>query len=151
LVLLGHSNEIKTAVISNKAKDFLFVMLSCAAGSMDALSVASALSGNTVVLGASLVQGESTKALLGIFVFVGYIPGAALAAFLLRQEKQERPKWTRWVTQILGIEVISLLILALGTYVNHNYSSFNIGLVTLVFLLPSQWESNMPVLNKSIE
>jgi uncharacterized membrane protein YoaK (UPF0700 family) len=70
------------------------VVLSCAAGSVDALSLfglggvfASALSGNTVVLAASLVQGQSTKALLGIFVFVGYIVGAALAAFLLRQER----------------------------------------------------------------
>ena len=55
---------------------------------MDALSLfglggvfVSGLSGNTIVLGASLAQGESTKALLGIFVFIGYILGAPLAVF----------------------------------------------------------------------
>jgi hypothetical protein len=70
------------------------VVLACVAGSVDALSVfglggvfTSLLSGNTIVLAAYLVQGHSTKALLGIFVFVGYIPGAALAALFLKQEK----------------------------------------------------------------
>ena len=69
------------------------ILLTCAAGSMDALSLfglggvfASGLSGNTIVLGASLAQGESTKALLGIFIFIGYILGAALTTFLLRKE-----------------------------------------------------------------
>jgi hypothetical protein len=38
------------------------------------------------VPGASLAQGESTKALLGIFIFIGYILGTALATFLLRKE-----------------------------------------------------------------
>ena len=59
------------------------ILLTCADGSMDALSLfglggvfASGLSGNTIVLEASLAQGESTKALLGIFIFIGYILGA---------------------------------------------------------------------------
>ena len=38
------------------------------------------------MLGASLAQGESTGALLGILIFIGYILGAALATFLLRKE-----------------------------------------------------------------
>ena len=100
------------------------MVLTCVAGSVDALSVfglggvfTSLLSGNTIVLAASLVQGQSTKALLGIFVFVGYIPGAALAAFFLRQEKRNILEWTNRLTQTLGIEVILLLTLVLGTLV----------------------------------
>jgi uncharacterized membrane protein YoaK (UPF0700 family) len=45
----------------------------------------SLLSGNTIVLAAYVVQGHSTRALLGIFVFVGYLPGEALATYLLRK------------------------------------------------------------------
>jgi hypothetical protein len=43
--------------------------------------------------------------LLAIFVFVGYIPGAALAALFLKQEKHNT-EWTKRVTQTLGIEAI---------------------------------------------
>ena len=84
---MDHS-KIEAPAISSNTRDFLFVVLTCVVGSVDAISVfglggvfTSLLSGNTIVLAAYLVQGHSTKALLGIFVFVGYIPGAALAAF----------------------------------------------------------------------
>jgi uncharacterized membrane protein YoaK (UPF0700 family) len=86
------------------------------------------------VLAASLVQGQSTKALLGIFVFVGYIVGAALAAFLLRQERHNTPGWSSQVTYTLGIQLFLLLALFFGTYANYNYSSLNTGLVSLVLI-----------------
>ena len=64
------SPEIAPAISSN-TRDFLFVVLTCVAGSIDALSVfglggvfTSLLSGNTIVLAAYLIQGHSTKALL---------------------------------------------------------------------------------------
>jgi uncharacterized membrane protein YoaK (UPF0700 family) len=69
--------QVQLPEIPNNIRDLLSILLTCAAGSMDALSLfglggvfASGLSGN-IVLGASLAQGESTKALLGIFIFVG--------------------------------------------------------------------------------
>lgn len=81
-------------MISDKTKDLLLVVLTVASGTIDALGYfalggifISALSGTTVVLGASLVQGQSTRAALGIFVFIGYILGAVMAAYLLREEK----------------------------------------------------------------
>jgi uncharacterized membrane protein YoaK (UPF0700 family) len=130
-------SKIKAPAISSNTRDFLFVVLTCVAGSVDALSVfglggvfTSLLSGNTIVLAAYLVQGHSMKALLAIFVFVGYIPGAALAAFFLKQEKHNT-EWTKRVTQTLGIEAIFLMILVVGTYFSHNYSSFNMYLVFL--------------------
>lgn len=117
-------NQFSLSVISNNIRDLLSVLLTCAAGSMDALSLfglggvfASGLSGNTIVLGASLAQGESTKALLGIFIFIGYILGAALAYFLLRVERHN-----------------TLLALFFGIYANHDYSSFNDGLVSLLLI-----------------
>jgi len=116
------------------------VVLACVAGSVDALSVfglggvfTSLLSGNTILLAAYLVQGHSTKVLLAIFVFVGYIPGAALAALFLKQEKHNT-EWTKRVTQTLGIEAIFLMVLLVGTYFSHNYSSFNMYLVFLAAL-----------------
>jgi uncharacterized membrane protein YoaK (UPF0700 family) len=134
---LDQCKKIAPAISSN-TRDFLFVVLTCVAGSVNALSVfglggvfTSLLSGNTIVLAAYLVQGHSTKALLGIFVFVGYIPVAALAALFLKQEKHNT-EWTKRVTQTLGIEAIFLMVL--GTYFSHNYSSFNIYLVFLAAL-----------------
>ncbi|MGB8933486.1 MAG: YoaK family protein [Candidatus Nitrosopolaris sp.] len=136
---LDQSKKIAPAISSN-TRDFLFVVLTCVAGSVDALSVfglggvfTSLLSGNTIVLAAYLVQGHSTKALLGIFAFVGYIPGAALAALFLKQEKHNT-EWTKRVTQTLGIEAIFLMVLVVGTYFSHNYSSFNVYLVFLAAL-----------------
>jgi uncharacterized membrane protein YoaK (UPF0700 family) len=133
-------SKIKAPAISSNTRDFLFVVLTCVAGSVDALSVfglggvfTSLLSGNTIVLAAYLVQGHSTKALLGIFVFVGYIPGAALAALFLKQEKHNT-EWTKRVTQTFGIEAIFLMVLVVGTYFSHNNSSFNIYLVFLAAL-----------------
>jgi uncharacterized membrane protein YoaK (UPF0700 family) len=133
IVSLDHS-KIKAPAISDNTRDLLFVVLTSAAGSVDALSLfglggvfASALSGNTVVLGASLVQGESMRAYLGIIVFVGYILGAALAAFLLRQEIRSTVGWSTRVTRTLGIELILLLGLFLSTYLDS-------GLVFLVLL-----------------
>jgi uncharacterized membrane protein YoaK (UPF0700 family) len=113
-------NQFSLSVISNNIRDLLSVLLTCAAGSMDALSLfglggvfASGLSG----VNASLAQGESTKALLGIFIFIGYILGAALAYFLLRVERHN-----------------TLLALFFGIYANHDYSSFNDGLVSLLLI-----------------
>jgi uncharacterized membrane protein YoaK (UPF0700 family) len=133
--------EIQPPVISNNVRDLLSVLLTCAAGSMDALSLfglggvfASGLSGNTIVLGASLAQGESTKALLGIFIFIGYILGAALAVFLLRGERHNTERLSSKVTYTLGIELVLLLTLFFGIYINHDYSSFNVGLVSLLIV-----------------
>ena len=117
------------------------MVLTCVAGSVDALSVfglggvfTSLLSGNSILLAAYLVQGHPTKVLLGIFVFVGYRPGEALATRLLRREKGNKLELTKRVTQTLGIEAIPLFALVVGTYFNHNYSLFHIGSVALVFL-----------------
>lgn len=117
------------------------VLLTCAAGRTNALSLfglggvfASGLSGNTIVLGASLAQGESTKALLGIFIFIGYILGAALAVFLLREERHNMLGLNTKVTYTLGIEMVLLLALFFGIYANHDFSSFNIGLVSLLII-----------------
>jgi uncharacterized membrane protein YoaK (UPF0700 family) len=59
---LDHS-KIEAPAISSNTRDFLFVVLICVAGSVDALSVfglegvfTSLLSGNTIVLAAYLVQ-----------------------------------------------------------------------------------------------
>jgi uncharacterized membrane protein YoaK (UPF0700 family) len=130
-----------TPVISDKIKDLLLVMLTIASGTIDALGYfglggifISALSGTTVVLGASLVQGQSTRALLGIFVFIGCIKGAAMAAFILRKERKNAPSWSARVTYTLGIELALLLVLFLGTYFNHNYSTLHIGLISLLLV-----------------
>jgi uncharacterized membrane protein YoaK (UPF0700 family) len=86
------------------------------------------------VLGASLAQGESTKTLLGIFIFIGYILGATLAYFLLRVERHNSLGLSTKVIYTLGIEMVLLLALFFGIYANHDFSSFNIGLVSLLLI-----------------
>ncbi|MFZ0511922.1 MAG: DUF1275 family protein [Candidatus Nitrosopolaris sp.] len=67
--------KVAAPALSNNSKDFLFVVLTCVVGSVDALSVfalggvfTSLLSGNTIVLSAYLVKGQSTRALLVVVV-----------------------------------------------------------------------------------
>jgi len=74
------------------------------------------------VLGASLAQGESTKALIGIFIFIGYILGAVLATLLLRNDRPDIAKLSNKFIYTLGIEMNLLFALIFGIYTNRDFS-----------------------------
>jgi hypothetical protein len=74
------------------------------------------------VLGASLAQGESTKASIGISIFIGYILGAALATLLLRIERPDIAKLSNKFIYTLGIEMNLLFALIFGIYTNRDFS-----------------------------
>jgi uncharacterized membrane protein YoaK (UPF0700 family) len=101
--------------ISDNSRDVFLLLLAIAAGGMDALGLlalgnvfTSALSGNTILLGIAVAQGHLGEAFLCSVVFLGFIPGAIMAAVFLRS----RPKSSHWswrITLALAIEWIVLL------------------------------------------
>jgi uncharacterized membrane protein YoaK (UPF0700 family) len=68
-----------------KPQDAILVLLSVAAGGIDALSFfalgafTSAMSGNTILLGLALAQGKIRAASSSLFAFAGYVLGVAAA------------------------------------------------------------------------
>lgn len=102
--------------ISDGTRDIFLLLLALAAGCMDALGLlglggvfTSALSGNTILLGIAVAQGKLGEAFLCSVVFLGFIPGAIIAAAYLRS----RPKSSRWswrITFALGMELLILLV-----------------------------------------
>lgn len=129
----------QSSVISDRSRDILFVVLTSISGTLDALGFfglggifISALSGNTVVLAASLIQGESTTAILGISVFGGYLCGASLAAFLFKRKANNDKGWDIEVTYILGIELIVLLLLFTQSYFHRFDSYLNLDSILMV-------------------
>ena len=63
-----------------------------------------------------MAQGESTKASIGISIFIGYILGAALATFLLRNERPDTAKLSNKVIYTLGVAMVLLFALIFGIY-----------------------------------
>jgi len=91
------------------------LVLAMAAGGMDAFSLlglgnvfVSALSGNTILLGIALMEGQLDEALLCSSVFLGFVVGAVLAAHLLRIPPK-RSHWNARVAQVVLLESFVLL------------------------------------------
>lgn len=87
---------------------------------MDALSLlclgnvfTSALSGNTVLLGIAIVQGQVKEAVLCSTVFLGFIPGAIMGAVFLRSVPGNS-QWNPRITSALAIESVVLITFVLG-------------------------------------
>lgn len=104
-------------------RDRFLLLLACAAGGIDALGLiglggvfASALSGNTVLLGIALVQGRLEEAVLCSTVFLGFVPGTVAGALLLRPVPKNAP-WTGRITAAITIEAAALLLLVLGFFI----------------------------------
>ncbi|WP_172602266.1 YoaK family protein [Candidatus Nitrosocosmicus franklandus] len=132
--------ERPSSRISDRSRDLLFIVLTCVSGTVDSLGFfglggifISALSGNTVVLAASIIQGESTTTMLGISVFVGYLSGASLAAFLFKRKANNNEMgWDTQVTYILGIELIVLVLLFAQSYFHRFDSYLNVESIIMV-------------------
>jgi uncharacterized membrane protein YoaK (UPF0700 family) len=106
--------------VHERRRDQLLLVLACAAGAMDALSLlglggvfTSALSGNTILLGIAIIHGRLEEAILCSSVFLGFIPGAIFAAHLLRTIPKGTP-WTSRITAALAIESLMLLAVVVG-------------------------------------
>lgn len=95
-------------------RDGMLLMLTWAAGSVDAISYlglghvfTAMMTGNTVLLGLAIGQGQVLAALRSVIALAGFCLGAAVGAFIV--ERDEKPEdWPPVVTGALALEGITL-------------------------------------------
>ncbi len=92
----------------------MLLMLTWAAGSVDAISYlglghvfTAMMTGNTVLLGLALGQGEVLAALRSILALGGFVAGAAVGAMLVERDEKQG-EWPPAVTGALALEGVVL-------------------------------------------
>ena len=96
----------------------MLLVLTWAAGSVDAISYfglghvfTAMMTGNTVLLGLALAQGEVLAALRSILALVGFSVGVFVGALIVERESQP-PDWPAVVTNAIALEAAILGIFA---------------------------------------
>lgn len=122
------------------ARDALVVLLAVASGFVDALGYVGLgrvftanMTGNTILLGLAIGQGEVTAALRSVAALVGFILGVVLASLIV-EGTREKGIWPTTVTAALAGEGIVLLVFTLwGTIASSGAASGTI--VALIVVL----------------
>ncbi len=103
-------------LVSERARDMLVLILAFGSGCMDAFAILalggvfiSALTGNTVLLGISIVQGDYERAVASILVFAAFIPGTLVGTKILRSA-QPGPHWSRQMTNAMALEAVLIFV-----------------------------------------
>jgi len=101
-------------------RDGMLLLLTCAAGSVDAISYlglghvfTAMMTGNTVLLGLAVAQGQATAALRSLLALGGFAAGVLIAAMIVEQD-QKKEDWPPVVTRALAVEGVVLLIFTVG-------------------------------------
>jgi uncharacterized membrane protein YoaK (UPF0700 family) len=96
----------------------MLLALTWAAGNIDAISYfglghvfTAMMTGNTVLLGLALAQGEVLAALRSILALVGFSVGVFVGALIVERESQPQD-WPAVVTNAIGLEAVILAIFA---------------------------------------
>ena len=99
-------------------RDAMLLALTWAAGSVDAISYLSLghvftamMTGNTVLLGLALAQGEILAAVRSIVALLGFALGVALGALIVERDETEE-EWPAPVTAALVVEGFLLAVFA---------------------------------------
>jgi uncharacterized membrane protein YoaK (UPF0700 family) len=97
----------------------MLLILTWAAGCVDAISYlglghvfTAMMTGNTVLLGLALAQGEILAALRSIVALLGFAAGVAAGAMIL-ERSDEDGRWPRAVTKALALEALFLALFSL--------------------------------------
>jgi uncharacterized membrane protein YoaK (UPF0700 family) len=100
----------------------MLLTLTWAAGSVDAISYlglghvfTAMMTGNTVLLGLALAQGEGWAVLRSIIALVGFAAGAAVGAWIVERDG-ERAEWPPAVTGALALEGGALVLFSVVWY-----------------------------------
>src|SRR5215211_3780977 len=107
-----------------KVRNAMLVLLSVAAGGVDAVSYlglghifTANMTGNTVLLGLSLGQAHWQTALRSGVALLGFIIGVAVGTVIASGDRQERHAvWPIMVTVTLAVELAFIAAFALGFY-----------------------------------
>jgi uncharacterized membrane protein YoaK (UPF0700 family) len=96
----------------------MLLVLTWAAGNIDAISYfglghvfTAMMTGNTILLGLALAQGEVLAALRSILALVGFSVGVFVGALIVERESQPQD-WPAVVTNAIGLEAVILAIFA---------------------------------------
>jgi uncharacterized membrane protein YoaK (UPF0700 family) len=99
-------------------RESMLLVLTLAAASVDAISYlglghvfTAMMTGNTVLLGLALAQGEVLAAVRSILALIGFAIGAFVGAIIVERESYP-PEWPAAVTAALAFETIILAIFA---------------------------------------
>src|SRR5262247_200341 len=99
-------------------RESMLLLLSLAAASLDAISYlglgrvfTAMMTGNTVLLGLALAQGEVLAALRSILALIGFAIGVFVGAIIVERES-EPAEWPAAVTTALAFETMVLIIVA---------------------------------------
>src|SRR5262245_64934360 len=97
-------------------RESMLLLLSLAAASLDAISYlglgrvfTAMMTGNTVLLGLALAQGEVLAALRSILALIGFAIGVFVGAIIVERES-ELAEWPASVTGGLDFDIVSLFI-----------------------------------------
>ncbi len=100
------------------SRDIMLLVLTCAAGLVDAISYlemghvfTAMMTGNTVLLALAIGQGEVMAALRSTLALIAFSAGAAGGAMVLRRGRA-RGEWPAIVTASLAIEALVLAVFA---------------------------------------
>lgn len=107
-----------TLSFSTFGRESMLLALTWVAGSIDAVSYlglghvfTAMMTGNTVLLGLALAQGEILAALRSIVALIGFSIGVFVGAMIVERESQP-PEWPAAVTAALAVETIILGVFA---------------------------------------
>lgn len=108
--------------VSAPGRDGMLLILTWAAGCVDAISYlglghvfTAMMTGNTVLLGLALAQGELHAAFRSIVALIGFGAGAAAGAMIVERDG-EAQRWPHAVTRALGLEALLLAVFAAAWY-----------------------------------
>jgi uncharacterized membrane protein YoaK (UPF0700 family) len=116
----------------------MLLMLTWAAGSVDAISYlglghifTAMMTGNTVLLGLALGQGEVQAALRSILALTGFAVGAAAGTMIVERDKKQG-EWPPAVTEALALEGMMLAILTMIWHLTGTDRSANVAHILIV-------------------
>jgi len=116
----------------------MLLLLTLAAASVDAISYlglghvfTAMMTGNTVLLGLALAQGEVLAAVRSILALIGFAIGAFVGAIIVERESYP-PEWPAAVTAALAFETIILAIFAANFTL---FDSIRGGMIYLLIIL----------------
>jgi uncharacterized membrane protein YoaK (UPF0700 family) len=119
-------------------RESMLLVLTFSAGSVDAISYlglgrvfTAMMTGNIVLLGLALAQGEVLAALRSIVALIGFAIGVFVGAIVVERES-EPAEWPAAVTGALALETVLLAIFAATSYL---LGSTHAGVIYLLIIL----------------
>jgi len=118
-------------------RDTMVLVLTWAASGVDAISYfglghvfTANMTGNTVLLGLAIGQGQGLAALRSIVALVGFMVGAALGAIIVEIGPQHSD-WPAAVTRAVSVELITLGLFTVGWHTGYRSGGILYSLIAL--------------------